>query len=168
MTSGSALAMATLAFAAVYREGFETVLFYQALSLDAGVGAVLGGFIPGAIVIGAVGFAIIRAGAKLPLKKVFTLTNAVLMYLAFVFIGKGLYNLQEGGLYSAHPLPLPSHPALEQLLGFHPIVETLFAQLLFLLLLGGTYVYYRRKIKKLAPGPQNAQPPAQPAVARPA
>lgn len=168
VTSGSAIAMAMLAFAAVYREGFETVLFYQALSFDAGVGAVLGGFIPGAIVIGAIGVAIIRAGVKLPLKKVFTLTNAVLMYLAFVFIGKGLYNLQEGGLYAAHPLPLPTHPAVEQLLGFYPIVETLLAQLLFVLLLGGTYVYYRRKIKKLAPAPQNAQPPAQPAVARPA
>ena len=33
-----------LAFAAVYREGFETVLFYQALMFDAGPGPVLAGF----------------------------------------------------------------------------------------------------------------------------
>ncbi|HUP88952.1 MAG TPA: FTR1 family protein [Longimicrobiales bacterium] len=167
VTRGSAMAMATLAFAAVYREGFETVLFYQALAFDSGVGAVLAGFIPGALVIAAIGFAIIRAGMKLPLKKVFAGTNAVLMYLAFVFIGKGLYNLQEGGLYSPHPLPLPDHPALRQLLGFYPLIETIAAQLVFVVLLVATYVYYRRRIKD-APGQQNAQPPAPPAVARPA
>lgn len=167
VTRGSALAMATLAFAAVYREGFETVLFYQALAFDSGVGAVLAGFIPGALLIVTIGVAIIRAGMKLPLRKVFAGTNAVLMYLAFVFIGKGLYNLQEGGLYSPHPLPLPQHPALRQLLGFYPLLETIAAQLLFLVLLTATYVYYRRRIRS-APVQQNAQPPVPPAVARPA
>lgn len=167
VTRGSAFAMATLAFAAVYREGFETVLFYQALAFDSGVGPVLGGFIPGMLVIAGIGVAIIRAGVKLPLKKVFTWTNAVLMYLAFVFIGKGLYNLQEGGIYSPHPLPLPDHPALRQLLGFYPLIETISAQLLFVTLLSATYVYYRRRLKA-APAPQSAQPPAPPAVARPA
>jgi FTR1 family protein len=150
VTRGSALAMAALAFAAVYREGFETVLFYQALAFDSGVAAILAGFIPGALLITLIGVGIIRAGMKLPLKKVFAGTNAVLMYLAFVFIGKGLYNLQEAGVFSPHPLRLPDHPALRQLLGFYPLVETIGAQVVFLLLLTITYLYYRRTMMKKA------------------
>ncbi len=146
-TAGSALAMASLAFAAVFREGFETVLFYQALTFDAGPAAVLTGFLPGLLLILGVGIGIIRMGVKLPLRKVFGVTNAILLYLAFVFIGKGIYNLQEAGMFAPHPIAwLPDHPALEQLLGFHPMVETVAAQTAFLMLLGATYGWYRRRM----------------------
>lgn len=155
MSSGSAFAMAALAFAAVFREGFETVLFYQALMFDAGVGPILLGFVPGMILIVLIGIGIIRMNAKLPLKKVFGWTNAVLMYLAFVFIGKGIYNLQEGGLFSVTTLPLPDHPALRQLFGFYPVVQTVAAQGAFLLLIGFTYLWYR---KKMAAASRQAEP----------
>ena len=146
ISSGSSLAMAGLAFAAVYREGFETVLFYQALSFDAGFGPILAGFIPGTILIVALGIGIIRMNAKLPLKTVFGWTNAVLMYLAFVFLGKGIYNLQEAGLFSVTTLPLPDHPALRQLFGLYPVVQTVVAQALFLVLIACTYMWYRKKM----------------------
>lgn len=140
LTRGSAFAMMGLAFAAVFREGFETVLFYQALLFDAGSRAVLAGFVPGVLIIAAVGWAVIRAGVKLPLKRVFAVTNTILLYLAFVFLGKGIFNLQESGAFAAHPIGwLPSHPLLQQLLGFYPLVETLAAQcaLAVLLVLAG-------------------------------
>ena len=38
-TSGRTLALASVAFLAVYREGFETVLFYKALYMSGGAGA---------------------------------------------------------------------------------------------------------------------------------
>ena len=146
---GSALAMMGLAFAAVYREGFETVLFYQALVLDVGSKAVLTGFVPGVLLIAAVGYGIIRAGMKLPLKRVFTVTNAILLYLAFVFLGKGIFNLQESGAFSAHPITwLPAHPALQQIFGFYPLVETIAAQLGLAVLLGAVLVVYRGKVAK--------------------
>jgi high-affinity iron transporter len=126
------------------------------------VGAILLGFIPGALLIAVIGVAIIKAGMKLPLKKVFTWTNAVLMYLAFVFLGKGLYNLQEGGVYGAHPLPLPDHPALRQLFGFYPLVETVGAQLLFVIALYTTYRLYKRRLQAPAPA---ANTPATQVVA---
>lgn len=153
-TTGSALAMASLAFAAVFREGFETVLFYRALSFDAGASSVLMGFVPGLLLILAIGFGIIRLGVRLPLRKVFAVTNGVLLYLAFVFIGKGIYNLQEAGVFAPHPIEwLPDHPALEQLLGFHPVVETLAGQAAFLLLLAATYAWYRRRIAAVVTEP---------------
>lgn len=147
VSRGSAVAMMGLAFAAVYREGFETVLFYQALLLAAGGRAVLTGFLPGLLVIAAVGWAIMRAGMKLPLKQVFAVTNSILLYLAFVFLGKGIYNLQESGAFSAHPIAwLPSHPALEQLFGFYPLMETVFAQCALASLLGLALLVYRRRM----------------------
>lgn len=146
VTTGSSLAMAGLAFAAVYREGFETVLFYQALLLDSGPGPVLSGFIPGTVLILAVGAAILKLGVKLPLKQVFAATNAILIYLALVFTGKGIYALQEAGIFAAHPLTwLPDSGALKQFLGFHPLAETMVAQLAFGTLVFATYLYYRMR-----------------------
>lgn len=151
VTTGSSLAMAGLAFAVVYREGFETVLFYQALALDAGPGPVMAGFVPGALAIVAIGAGIIRVGLRLPLGRVFAVTNAILLYLAFVFVGKGLYALQEAGLFAPHPLAgVPDHPLAGQLLGIYPIAETLLAQLAFLAALGATWAWYWRSRRRRA------------------
>ncbi|MBW3660714.1 MAG: FTR1 family iron permease [Gemmatimonadetes bacterium] len=164
VTTGSALAMAGLAFAAVYREGFETVLFYQALMFDAGPLAVAAGFVPGLLLIVGIGAGILRLGLELPLRKVFAVTNAILLYLAFVFLGKGLYNLQEAGLFAPHPVPgAPDHEALRQLLGFYPMVETILAQGLFLAVLALTYLAYRRRAlaRRTAGGRSEGSGPAE-------
>jgi len=146
VTTGSGLAMASLAFAAVYREGFETVLFYQALMFDTSSGAVLAGFVPGLLVITGVGAGILRLGMKLPLKQLFTVTNTILLLLAFVFLGKGIYNLQEAGLFAPHPLAwAPDQDWLRQVLGIYPLAETLIAQLALLGALAFTLVLYRRR-----------------------
>jgi high-affinity iron transporter len=147
VTTGSTLAMVGLAFAAVYREGFETVLFYQALLFDVGGRSVWAGFLPGIALISLVGWMVIRAGTKLPLKRVFAVTNSILLYLSFVFLGKGIFNLQESGLFSAHPVSwLPAHPALQQIFGFYPLVETVLAQVVLALLLVGVLLVYRVKV----------------------
>ena len=152
LARGSALAMAGLAFAAVYREGFETVLFYQALQYDVGTRAILAGFVPGAILITALGVAIVKYGVKLPIRRVFAVTNAILLYLAFTFLGKGLYNLQEAGLFSPAPLAwLPDYQALRQLFGIYPVAQTLLAQLAFLALVVATYMLYRVRTGRLVP-----------------
>lgn len=146
VSSKSTFAMMILAFAAVYREGFETVLFYQALAFDASMTAVMSGFIPGMIVISAIGVVIIRAGTRLPLKQMFAVTNAVLVYLAFVFVGKGLYNLHEAGVFAARQLPLPDVQVLRLLFGWYPLLETTVAQALYLTLIAGTYLFYKHRL----------------------
>jgi high-affinity iron transporter len=143
---GSGFAMAGLAFAAVYREGFETVLFYQALLFDGGPAPVLTGFAPGFLIIMLIGFAIVRLGTRMPLRAVFAVTNAILLYLAFVFLGKGLYNLQEAGVFSPQPVAwLPDSELLRQFGGLYPMQQTLTAQALFLALLVTTWAVYRLK-----------------------
>lgn len=144
--TGSTLALPALAFAAVYREGFETVLFYQALLFDVGASSVLAGFVPGAILIALVGAGIIRLGLRLPLGKVFAATNAILVYLAFVFTGKGLYNLQEAGLFTPHPVGwVPDSEALRLLFGLYPVAETLIGQALLAAVVAATYLIYRSR-----------------------
>jgi high-affinity iron transporter len=135
LTSGSALALASAAFLAVYREGFETVLFYKALFVSGGsaVGAmpVVAGMAAGGVILVGVYIAIHRFGVRLPLKPFFGVTSAFLYYMAFVFAGKGIAELQEGALVTTTILPgAPRLPAL----GIYPTAESLAAQALLVLL----------------------------------
>jgi high-affinity iron transporter len=129
VTSGSALALASAAFLAVYREGFETVLFYKALIISAGPTAgltpIVGGMLLGALLLVGVYIGVNRFGIRLPLKPFFAVTSAFLYYMAFVFAGAGIAELQEGGFMPLTPVSwAPRIPAL----GIYPSVETLAAQ----------------------------------------
>jgi high-affinity iron transporter len=142
VSSGSALALASVAFLAVYREGFETVLFYKALFL-AGAGSVLPvvlGMAAGGVSLAAVYLAINRFGVRIPLKPFFGFTSAFLYYMAFVFAGKGIAELQEGGVVGTTVLPGgPRLPAL----GIYPTLESLALQgvLLFALVAGLVWTF---------------------------
>jgi high-affinity iron transporter len=138
LTSGSSLALASAAFLAVYREGFETVLFYKALFLTGGPGGsssvpILAGILLGAAILVGVYIAISRFGVRLPLKPFFGATSAFLYYMAFVFAGKGVAELQGGGVL---PTTIVSWAPRMPALGIYPTVESLLAQgvLAFLLL----------------------------------
>jgi high-affinity iron transporter len=133
LDSGSALALASAAFLAVYREGFETVLFYKALFVAGGNGTmpVVAGILAGSVVLVAVYIAINRFGVRLPLKPFFAITSAFLYYMAFVFAGKGIAELQEGDLIGTTIVSwAPRIPAL----GIYPTAESLGAQAVLILL----------------------------------
>jgi high-affinity iron transporter len=136
LTRGSSLALASAAFLAVYREGFETVLFYKALFLSGGSqgGAtpIVSGILAGSVVLVAAYIAMNRFGVRLPLKPFFGVTSALLYYMAFVFAGKGVAELQEGGLL---PTSIVSWSPRVPALGIYPTVESLVAQGVLLLLL---------------------------------
>ena len=96
--SGSRAALVFVAFLAVYREGFETVLFYSALyaSADgssAGIASVTTGMGVGFVVLAGVYVAIQRFGVKIPLKPFFSVTRALLYVMAFSFVGEGIAEL---------------------------------------------------------------------------
>jgi high-affinity iron transporter len=160
LTSGSGLALATAAFLAVYREGFETVLFYKALFLTGGQGSgtmpILGGILVGSVVMVGVYIAINRFGMRLPLKPFFGITSAFLYYMAFVFAGKGVADLQEGGFVPTTFIPGgPRLPAL----GIYPTVESLLVQgvlvMLLLVALAWTFVVAPRRLRSVAPIPDS-------------
>jgi high-affinity iron transporter len=129
LDSGSGVALACAAFLAVYREGFETVLFYKALFLTGGQAGgsmpILGGILLGSLAMIVVYLGINRFGLRLPLKPFFGVTSGFLYYMAFVFAGKGVAELQEGGLITTTFIPGgPRLPAL----GIYPTLESLLVQ----------------------------------------
>lgn len=130
LNSGSALALASVAFLAVYREGMETILFYKALLASGGVGgagAVVGGIAIGSVALIGLYIAIMRLGLRLPMKPFFAVTGVLLYYMAFVFAGKGIAELQEGRIVGTTVIP-----ALQWLrvpvLGIYPTVQSLSLQ----------------------------------------
>ena len=121
--------MAALAFVSVYREMFETVLFYQALWIEAGSGAqaaVLGGISAGALTLLVIGYALLKYGVRLPLRAFFATTAGLLCALAIIMAGEGIHALQEAGALASTPVELPT----VSWLGVFPTLQSLLAQLI--------------------------------------
>lgn len=137
LSSGSALALASVAFLAVYREGVETILFYKALLVSGGsgeVGMVAGGVALGAAALVVLYVLIMRLGVRIPMKPFFAVTGALLYYMAFVFAGKGIAELQEGGIVGTTVLPSLGWLRVP-FLGIYPTVQSLALQAVLILLL---------------------------------
>jgi len=125
VTSGSRAALVSVAFLAVYREGFETILFYKALLTSGGTGeaaAVIAGFALGAVGLVIIYIAINSFGLRIPLRPFFGLTGALLYYMAFVFAGKGVAELQNAGVIGM--TPVDGGPRVP-FLGVYPTVQSL-------------------------------------------
>jgi high-affinity iron transporter len=128
LTSGSGMALTAVAFLAVYREGFETILFYKALFASAGAAgtvSVLAGMAVGAVGLIAVYLAINQLGLRVAMKPFFAITGVMLYYMAFVFAGKGIAELQEARLV---PLTIVEWAPRIPALGIYPTVESLAVQ----------------------------------------
>lgn len=146
MAAGTALAFAGLGFTAVFREGFETVLFYQALALFA-QGLILWvvlGAVAAAVTLGGVGYAILRLGKQLPLKPMLIGGASVLLLMSVAFVGNAVRSLQSADLLTATPVAQPRLPVfLAELTGIHPTSQGLAVQaaLLAVYALGALYVF---------------------------
>jgi high-affinity iron transporter len=155
IAAGGALAFAGLGFTAVYREGFETVLFYQALTLFA-EGLILWvvlGALAAALALAGVGYAIFGLGRKLPLKPLLIGGVSVLLLLSVAFAGNAVRSLQEVDVIDATPIEggwarLPVF--LAELTGIHPTTEGIAVQLALLAVyaLGATYVFAWRPARE--------------------
>ena len=144
IAAGSALAFAGLGFTAVFREGFETVLFYQALILFAQglLEWVALGALAAAVALACVGWAVLKLGKRLPVKQLLLAGASMLLLLSVAFAGNAVRSLQEGDWISVTPIDggwarLPVF--LAELTGIHPTREGIFVQLVLL----GVYVARR-------------------------
>ncbi|WP_431289217.1 FTR1 family protein [Roseateles chitinivorans] len=132
----SAFFMFGLAFVAVYREVFETILFYAALWGQGNDGAILAGLGVGVICLVVITVLLLRYSARLPIGKFFSVSSWLVAVLAVVLTGKGVAALQEAGWIAPSAL---SAPRLE-LLGIYPSVIGLTAQAIVLLLVLGFFL----------------------------
>ncbi|MGH7399232.1 MAG: cytochrome c/FTR1 family iron permease, partial [Candidatus Rokuibacteriota bacterium] len=136
--------IAAISFLAVYREAFETVLFYQALWLEAGPTgrlAVGGGFIAAAVGLGLLAWLILNVGMRLPVGWFFRAGSVLMALLAVVLAGKGVAALQEAGVMAIGPLGLPAIPAL----GLYPTWQGVLTQVAVVLLIVGAFACSRRR-----------------------
>lgn len=127
-----------LAFIVVYREVFETILFYAALTAQGSGAVILAGAGSAVFVLGLIAWVMLRFSANLPVSEFFKYSSALIAVLAVVLAGKGVAALQEAGMIDIAPLSqIPRVPVL----GLFPTWESVGAQLLTvaIVVLGGWY-----------------------------
>jgi high-affinity iron transporter len=136
--------LGTVTFIAVYREMFETVLFYQAMWAQIDTAKAEQGFLLGILAAVALlvilAFVILRIGTRLPIKQFFQINAVLLFMLAVIFSGQGIAALQEAGVVATSILDIPS----VELLGIYPTLQSLGLQI-FVLLIGVGLLSYQRK-----------------------
>ncbi|MFK0168591.1 iron uptake transporter permease EfeU [Streptomyces sp. NPDC090306] len=95
---GTGRAMVVMAFLAVVREGFETVVFLlAAFNETANRAAAAGGAVSGIAVALVLGYAIYRGGVRLNLSKFFRVTGLVLVLVAAGLVVNALHTAHEAG-----------------------------------------------------------------------
>ncbi len=121
----SAWGLFGLAFVVVYREAFETILFYAAIWNEENAGAILAGAGAAILSLAVIAWALIRYGRALPIEKFFAYSSALIAVLCVVLIGKGASALQEAGWLPISPL---AGFIRVEVLGLYPTVQTIAAQ----------------------------------------
>jgi high-affinity iron transporter len=154
ITRGSVFSLAFAAFLAVFREGAETILFYQALlaQTDTYVSMVWLGLGIGSVLLVVIYILIRVLSIRIPLKPFFLGTSILLFVMSISFIGKGVKELQEGNLVGVSPV---KGIASVDILGIYPTLQTLIPQLVLLVVTIFTFVYQIRRWKKARPGGTN-------------
>jgi len=116
-----------LAFVVVYREVFETILFYAALWAQGNGGALLAGAGTAVLLLAVIAWAMLRYSRRLPVAQFFRYSAWLMALLTVVLAGKGVAALQEAGIIGI--APFHGAPRIS-MLGLFPTWQTLLAQLL--------------------------------------
>lgn len=129
---GSTGSLVMVGFTAVYREGFETALFYQSLlSFGAGLGRwVMAGLGVGLAALTLVAWAIFRLGRQLPVRRFMQTAVVMVMVTSIAFLGNAIHSLQAADLVPYQNLPdWPRMPIfLAQATGYWPTMQTVLGQ----------------------------------------
>lgn len=143
MEGGTLWVLASVAFLAVYREMFETVLFYQAMWVQIDSGSersFLLGIMAAIAALVVISLLIYKVGVRLPIRQFFQINAILLFLLAVIFTGQGIAALQEAGIVSTSLLNFPRI----ELLGVYPTAQSLGLQLLVLILGVGLLMYQKK------------------------
>ena len=126
LSGRSAWLLFLLAFVVVYREVFETILFFAAIWGQGGHLGMLAGAGAAIVLLAVTAWALLAWSKRLPIGRFFSLSAILMAGLSIVLIGKGVAALQEAGWIDVHPLSWI--PRIE-ILGVYPTIEGVVAQL---------------------------------------
>ncbi|GAN15829.1 cytochrome c/FTR1 family iron permease [Sphingomonas paucimobilis] len=142
LSGGSGWFLFGLAFVVVYREVFETILFYAALSTQGNNAMLLAGAGSAIGVLGVIAWAMLRYSRTLPITQFFRYSSWLMAGLTVVLAGKGVSALQEAGIIDI--APLANVPRLS-MLGLFPTWQSVFAQLVMVIAIVTGFAWNRRK-----------------------
>jgi high-affinity iron transporter len=165
--AAATLGLVALGFTAVYREGFETVLFLQSLNLKAGGSAVVEGLALGLAGTAVVGVLTFWLHHKLPYRRMLVLTGVMVGVVLVVMIGGTALTFQDLGWLPRHPTPFTVPEWMGSWFEMYSSWETLGAQVLAGAFVVGSY-YLATYLKVTRPRRRGEEPVAVRAQAPPA
>jgi high-affinity iron transporter len=138
--TGLFLGLVILGFTSIYREGFEIVLFLQALVLESGVSVVLIGVIGASIAVALVGMIVFRLQKNLPYMKILIITGILIGSVLLQMVGSTIHVLQVVGWLPIHVIQGLDLPYwLGTWFGIYPTWEGLGFQLAAIVFVVGSY-----------------------------
>ena len=143
--SAAFLGLALLGFSAIYREGFEIVLFLQSLRLEVGSFPVLKGAAIGLFLTSIVAVLTFVAHRHIPYKKLLIATGVLLGVVLIVMVGEQVQEMQLAGWIPTTEVGLPLPGWMGIWFAAFPNVEGLVAQGLAALFVIGSYLVVERK-----------------------
>ncbi|QHS10973.1 c-type cytochrome [Sinimarinibacterium sp. NLF-5-8] len=149
LSGRSAWLLFGLAFIVVYREVFETILFYAALSAQGNQGALLGGALTASVVLAVVAWLMLRYSRTLPISEFFRYSAWLMAILTVVLAGKGMAALQEAGWVGVTPLAWMPRA---DFFGVTPTLETTATQVLMAALVIIGFVWNQRAATRIGDG----------------
>ena len=155
---GSSFALAFTAWLAVFREGAEVILFYQPMLAEDRPDMVWAGFLVGVAALVVVFILIRFVSIKLPLKPFFLGTSILMAIMCISFLGAGIKELMEGGIFDSMEWALASPSWLSwipyndtlDVLGIYPLVGTIVPQLILTAITIVTFAIQIHRNNKLA------------------
>jgi len=141
-----------LGFASLYREGFEVVLFLQTYYLQMGGKIVLFGSLLGLFFTGIVALLTFVAHKRLPYRKMLVVTGVMLGFVLLVMVGEQAFEMQQAGWIRTTQIDSLANvipPWAGVWFSVFPTVQTLVAQVIALILVGGSYFAARYQSAKL-------------------
>jgi high-affinity iron transporter len=147
---GSTASLIAVGFTAVYREGFETALFYQSiLSFGSGLGGyILLGVALAVVALAIVAWLVFYAGRRLPVRTFMNIAVAMVMATSVAFLGNAMHTLQSADVITYHRLN--GWPRLSIFLaeatGYWPTLPSVLAQIALTLIyaMGALYTFVVR------------------------
>ncbi len=133
-TTGSVMIFVLISYFTVFREGIETVIFYQSFfSFSNNIDTyIISGSVSGIIVVLTISILIKRIMKKLPLRGIFGVTMGIGAFMSVAFIGNAIRSFQEAGYIQTTSL-IGTIPILDtsiaSVTGIHPTLESLVGQI---------------------------------------
>src|SRR4051794_5362804 len=155
--AGATFGLVALGFTSVYREGFEVVLFLQALKVKDGSATVLEGVAIGLLATTVVGVVTFWLHHRLPYRKMLVLTGVLIGVVLVVMTGGTALAFQDLGWIPRHDTPFAVPGWLGSWFEVYGTWETIGAQVLAASFVVGSY-FLAQHVKVRRPQRRGEQP----------